>query len=89
MTEQADTQATSPTPGQASTWIGGAGLALAALGLFAAVAMWTEMSGGDFGSPEYTTIDKWLAVLTALIVSGLGLVALAVAAVLGRMPDRH
>ena len=73
---------------QAAVWIGGAGLLVAAFGLFAAISMWVEMGDGDFGSPDYTTIDKWLAVLTALIVVGLGLVTLAISAVLARMQDR-
>lgn len=74
-----DNTATSNT---ATTWIGGSGLALIAIGMLAAVVMWSDMSGSDFG---YTPIQKWQSVLTALIVVGLGLVTLAISAVLARI----
>lgn len=85
MANVTDTRPTdTTTPSTAPTWIGGAGLVLVAIGLLAAVVMWSDMGDGF----DYTATDKWLAVLTALIVSGLGLVALAISAVLARMQDR-
>lgn len=92
MSEQAadDTKTTAaPASDSAPTWIGGAGLVLVAVGLLAAVTMWSQMGSDGLDAPEYTTIDKWMAVLTALIVSGLGLVTVAVAAALGRLPERR
>jgi hypothetical protein len=88
MSEQAADQVeTTKAASQAPTWIGGAGLVLVAIGLFGAVSIWVEMSDVDFGGADYTTIDKWLGVLAALMVTGLGLVTLALAAVLSRLAD--
>lgn len=84
-----DTADRTAVPSQAPTWLGGAGLTLVAIGLLAAVLMWTEMGSGDFDQPDYTTIDKWMAVLTALIVTGLGLTTVALATVVSRLSDRR
>lgn len=80
----------STVPSQAPTWIGGAGLVLVALGLFAAVSLFTEMGSDDgFSDLSYSTVDKWLAVLAATVVTGLGLVTVALAVVISRLPERR
>lgn len=63
------------------------GVALLAIGLMGAVALWSEMSGDSFGDPDYTTVEKWLAVLAGLTVAGLGMVTLAIAALVSRSDD--
>lgn len=89
MTQTTEAVDTTEGPSQAPTWIGGAGLVLVAVGLLAAVTMWSQMNGDGIDAPEYTAIDKWMAVLTALLVVGLGLLSVAVAAVLARLPERR
>lgn len=65
---------------QAKTWIGVGGVALLMLGILGAVVMWSEMDD-DY----YTTVDRWSVVLAGMLVAGVGLLALGLAAVLGRM----
>lgn len=84
-----DRTTTSAVPSQASTWIGGAGLLLIALGLSAAVMLIAEMAGDDLGDTTYTAVEKWLAILTAAIVTGLGVIAVGIATAVGRMPERR
>lgn len=79
-----------PTTGTPTGGGGGSGLVLAGLvlvvvGLLAGVLLWSEMSGDSFGGPNYSTVDKWLAVLTALTPAGLGLAVIGLGMILARL----
>lgn len=73
--------------GRAASWVAALGLLMFGLGLAAAVAMWFEMEQSGLGEPVYSTMDRWRAVLSALTVSGLGLVTMAVSTVTARLID--
>lgn len=80
MTDQAERTTTTAQPNtSAPNWIGFGGLVLLVVGLLAAVVMWSDM--GD----DYSSVAKWQAVLSGLLVAGVGLLALAGAAILGRL----
>lgn len=74
-----------PAPGEltASRWFGGIGGGLAAVGVLAAVVLWSTMAGDD----DYTSVDRRLAVLAGLTLAGIGMTVAAIGAVLAKLGD--
>lgn len=88
MTDTTDVETAAESKGTdpIGTLLGLAGGLLVLVGVVAAAAMYGDMDNTLLG-PDYTAVEKWRAVLAALTVSGLGLVAAAVGAVITRLGD--
>lgn len=91
MSEDTGTKESGPSaflPDSPGAWMTLAGFLLFAFGLVAAVSVFSEMNDSLFGEGSYDTVDRWIGVLAAVTVSGLGLAVAGIGMILGHLEDR-